>query len=245
VKSKAYCHRISVVFSAMDTFISQQNQGSIQMTLTNDTMSLFPAYFLATDDRRIDCMVDTRVWLIAHYFITVLVDAHCLFICWFLCSSFAMAFLVSPGVRRLTDDVCSIVPWRSHANERGFSYVLFLLLKDMSFVLVYVSGALLCEWLRSGDNGDRIGLMKIRQWTIEATILPGVLLLFVASNLLGCFDLVFDEYQLAHLVLTSAKIPLFFWMRYAEDRFDLYQNRREVYYVIRICDKFVLGRPSR
>jgi hypothetical protein len=155
------------------------------------------------------------------------------------------AFLVSPGVRRLTNDVCSVIQWRSHANERGFSYVFSLLLKDMSFVLVYISGASLCEWLRSGGNGDRIGLMKLQQWTIEATIFPGLLLFLAASNLLGCFDLVFDEYQLVHVVLTSAKIPLFFWMRYAEDRFDLYQNRREVYYVIRICDKFVLGRPSR
>ena len=155
-----------------------------------------------------------------------------------------MAFLVSPGVRRFTNGVCTIVRWRSHANERGFSYVFFLLLKDVSFVLVYVSGASLCEWLRSGGNGDRIGSMKLSLWVIEATIFPGVLLLFAAANLLGCLDLVFDEYQLVHVALTVAKIPLFFWMRYAEDRFDLYQNRREVFYVIRICEKFVVGRSA-
>ena len=214
------------------------------MVLTNDTVSLFPVHWLATDDRHMDCIANVRVWLIAHYLITVLVDAPCLFICSTLWSSYVTAFLLFPRVRRFEGDICPTIRWPSHGNDRNFSYVFFLLLKDITFVLVYVSGAWLCEWLRSNGNGDWIGLMKLQLWMIEGTIIPGLLFSLAGGYLLDCLDLLFDEYQLLHVALTVSKIPVFFWMRYAESRSDLPQNRLEVRYVIRICEKLVLGRPS-
>ena len=214
------------------------------MALTNDTMSFFPVHWLATHDRQRACIVDVRVWLIAHHFVTVIVDAHCLLISLALSSSYMFAVLVSPAVRRFDLAFCPTFSLRSHGNRRSFSYVLAFLMKDISFVLLYVSAASLCEWLRSGGNADSIGLMKFQLWMVEATIFPGVLLCSAMGYLSGCLDLVLDEYQLLHPVLTVPKLPVFFWMRYAESRPYLRQHHFEVHYVTRICEKFIVGRPS-
>lgn len=216
------------------------------MALANGTMSLLPTHHLATNtgDRLLDCVGSVRVWLIAHHFITAIADVICLFISSILWSSYSIAYLLSPDFRRLVDHICFIIRWPSHENERGFIYVFVLLLKDIAFILVYVSSATLYEWFRSDGGSDCLESMKLQLWMIEATIVPSLLICFAVGYLLDCIDVVFDDYQLIHVVLTVAKIPLFFWMRYAESRSDLGQKRLELRYVVRICEKFVLKHPS-
>ena len=227
---------IGLFLPSMD--ILSLNRRRQSMILTNDTLSLFPAHWLANDDRHLDCIANVRPWLIAHHFTTVLVDTPCIFIYSILWSSYLTAYFLFPSVRRFESAHRLKIRWPSHGNDRGFLYVFSLLLKDILFVLVYVSGACLWEWLRSGANGDRIASMTLQLWIMEATIIPGLFYSFLGGCLFDCLDLVFEEYQLLPVALILCKIPVFFWMRYAENHSDLGQNRLEVRQLIRICEMF-------
>ena len=48
--------------------------------------------------------------------------------------------------------------------------------------------------------------------------------------------MVFDEYQVFHLVGVPLKIPLFFWMRYAESQPNLFLNHLETALVGFFCE---------
>ncbi len=105
----------------------------------------------------------------------------------------------------------------------------------MSLVFVYVLFAFLYEWFGLSNNGDRITSMNFRRWLIEASYAPCLLCGFLCGYYLGCLDVIFDEYQIFHLIGITLKIPLFLWMRYAESQPDLFLNHIETSFVSILC----------
>jgi hypothetical protein len=69
--------------------------------------------------------------------------------------------------------------------------------------------------------------MNFSRWLIEASCAPFLLLAFLGGHYLECVDIIFDEHQVFHLIGIALKIPLFFWMRYAESQPDLFLNHIE------------------
>ena len=82
------------------------------------------------------CITNVRVWFIAHYIITLRVNALCLLAVVVLWSSYLIAYPFYPRVRGLTDVIYSNFRLRSYGNARNFSYAFALLLKDVLCVLL-------------------------------------------------------------------------------------------------------------
>jgi hypothetical protein len=101
----------------------------------------------------------------------------------------------------------------------------------MLLVFVYVLFAFLYEWFGLAYNGGRVTSMNFRRWLIEASYAPFLL----CGYYMGCLDMIFDEYQVFHLIGITLKIPLFFSMRYPESQPDLFLNHIETFLVSILC----------
>ena len=213
------------------------------MSVTNDTSSSSLATkFLSIHDRHMACRADVRVWLYAHYFITLPLQLYFWLICASLLSLFMIIFIMFPAFRNFMRPVFPKLRCRSYADESKASYVLALLFRDIVAVVIYVSLAFLYEWFRSGGNASRIGSTKLRFWLVEATSLLDLLVLYLVGHVVGVVGLIFQSYQLVHLVLTAFKIPLFVCMRYIESHTDVSLRRLETWFVLRECAKIVRHR---
>lgn len=85
------------------------------------------------------------------------------------------------------------------------------------------------------DNGGRLTSMNFRRWLIEASCAPFLLCGFLCGYYMGCLDMIFDEYQVFHMIGITLKIPLLFSMRYAESQPDLFLNHIETSLVSMFC----------
>lgn len=136
----------------------------LRMPFINNTECSFFELLPSIDQPQVACVTSVRVWLIAHFFMTLV--ALCLLAFMFVWSVYLLAYLLYPHVRALTDAIDSNVRLSSYGNARNVSYACALLCRDVFIVL-------LCEYLRSIRSGHRSGIGNQQFWILEATnVLP-------------------------------------------------------------------------
>lgn len=206
------------------------------MLLTNETLPLLPVQFSSTDNRHMSCMVNMRVWLVKHFLVTLMIQAVSVNVYIILFFLYVVDFLSSPSFRNFIRAINPNIQLPSYIHKGKYFYRIILLIKEISFVFVYVLFAFLCKWFGLTRNSDRITSMNFRRWLIEGSCTPFLLGAYLCGYYMECLDTIFDEYQLFHLVGMTLKIPLFFWMRYAESQPDLFLNHIQTSLVSISCE---------
>ena len=181
------------------------------------------------------CIFKTRIWLTTHFFITVIVHTVTLYIYISLLFLYVVIFLYSPCFRSFIRAINSNIRLHSYAHEGRYFYGIILLLKETLLVFVYVSFAFSYEWIRRGNNIDGVTSIHFYRWLIEASCAPFLLCAFLVGYSMQCLDMVFEEYQIFHLIGITLKISLFFWIRYAEIQPERYLYHMETSIVGLLC----------
>ena len=198
------------------------------MLLTNETLTLYPVQFPLIHSREISCIVNVQVWLLTHFFVILMIHAVYINIYIVLSFLYVVIFLLYPRFRSFIRAINPNIQLRSYAHERKYLYGIMLIIKEMLFVFVYVLFAFLYKWFGFAYNGELVTLIDLHRWLIEATCAPFLLWAFLYGYYMECLDIVFDEYQVLHMVGVALKIPLFFWMRYAESQPDVFLNHTKI-----------------
>jgi hypothetical protein len=205
------------------------------MLLPNETFPLYPVQFALTNDRQMSCVVNMQVLLLTHFFVTLMIHVVSINIYIFLSFVYVVVYLLSPCFRRFIRAINPNIHLHSYAHEGKYFYGIILLIKEMLLVFVYVLFAFLYKWFGLAYNGGRITCMDLYRWLVEASYAPFLLCGILCGYYTGCFDMIFDEYQVFHLIGVTLKISLFFCMRYAESQPDLSLNHIETSLVSMFC----------
>jgi hypothetical protein len=80
--------------------------------------------------------------------------------------------------------------------------------------------------------------MNIRRWFVEATFAPFICFGFLIEYSVGRSNIIFDEYQLYNIMVITLKLPLFFFMRFAEIQPDFFLNHFELFLLKELCQLF-------
>jgi hypothetical protein len=101
------------------------------------------------------------------------------------------------------------------------------MIKEIILILVYILFAFFFKFLGFVNDDSSITQMHFLRWFIEASFFPVLIIICFYIYYVRCIDQIFDQNQTIYIAVIMLKVPLFFWMRYAECQLDAFPNRLE------------------
>jgi hypothetical protein len=178
------------------------------MSLTNTTLGLVPVQFSSTVNEQIKCIFSIRLSLIIHFVVTTLLHLIFIYIFMGLLLGVLILFIGFPYFRGLVYAISPNIRLHSYAQEKRYSFIIVLFIKEMLLTFVYVLFAFLYRWLRLVNNDSSITSVNFRRWLIEGSMAPYLFAGIILEHYIGCLGIFFDQYQSFYIIGMILKIPL-------------------------------------
>jgi hypothetical protein len=192
------------------------------MSLTNATLELVPVQFSSIVNKPIQCLFNTRLSLLIHFVVTTLLHMIFVYIFMGLFLGFVILFIVSPYVRGFIHVISPYIRLHSYAQEERYFYAIVLFIKEMALTFVYVLFALLYKWFRLVNNNSPMTFVNFCPWLIEGSLALYLFFGILLEYYIGCLNTFFDQYQSFYIIGITLKIPLYLFMRCAENQPDFF-----------------------
>jgi NADH:ubiquinone oxidoreductase subunit 5 (subunit L)/multisubunit Na+/H+ antiporter MnhA subunit len=153
---------------------------------------------------------------------------------WITCVSTTF-YLFSSSFRNFIHIIQETIQLRSYEHEERYLYWIIMMMKEITLIIAYSLLAFFFKFFGFVNNDSSITQMHVRLWFIEASFFPLLFVCCFCIYYVGCMYDIFDEYQTVYIIIIMLKVPLFFWMRYAECQLDAFPNRLEAYIQSAIC----------
>ncbi len=174
-------------------------------------------------------------WLVTHYMVVYLIHLISLMTyLWITCVSTTF-YLFSSSFRNFIHIIQETIQLRSYEHEERYLYWIIMMMKEITSIIAYSLLAFLFKFFGFVNNDSSITQMHVRLWFIEASFFPLLFFGCFCIYYVRCMYDIFDEYQTVYIIIIMLKVPLFFWMRYAECQLDAFPNRLEAYILSGIC----------
>lgn len=201
------------------------------MLSMNETLSSLNNRLSSMEDKQMSCFVNMKLWLLIHLFVTLLIELlfmYIFIIFLFICIFFSV---FCPRWYRLFHAIVENNGLQTYEEER-YSNVIRFFRKEMILIFFYVFFAFMYTWFELVDSS--ITCMTCYRWLIEALLAPLALTGAFCGYYLGFRENVFDKHQTFYILAFVIKIPLFFFMRYAESKNDFFLNdwKASVFYLL-------------
>jgi hypothetical protein len=181
------------------------------------------------------CLGSMRSRLQTHYMVVSLIDMSFAFIYMYLLALSVGLVIFSGRFRRIIHIIQSNIHLGSYSPSKRYSYAMVVLIKEVLLTFVYILFCYIYKWYGLSNNANYVTSMNMRLWFVEATLIPFLCSAFLIEYSVGRPDIIFDKYQLYYIVAISLKLPLFFFMRYAESHPDFFLNHFELFLLKKIC----------
>jgi hypothetical protein len=141
-------------------------------------------------------------------------------------TSYCMLFyLVSSSFRNFIRIIEENIQLRSYEHEGRYLYWIIMMMKEILLILVYVLFACFFKFFGFFNNDSPITQMTFHRWFIEASFFPILFVGAFCTYYVRFFYELFDEYQSIYIAAIIVKVPVFFWMHYAECQSEAFPNR--------------------
>lgn len=190
------------------------------MLLINETFLLLANKSFKIDHQHLSCINNLKIWLIIHFMTTIVMEfliLHIIILIYSIIISFFYCY------------------WRNihHFLESNWLYIYHLdtyslmrivLKKEMQLILTYISIAFLYTRFPLSDRKNILTYFNFLRWLIEASLLPQILILALINYYFICPENFFHLYHSFYITIVMTRIPLFFFMRYAEIQPNFFLN---------------------
>jgi hypothetical protein len=205
------------------------------MLLTNETLLLLQVGLSSNDDKYMSCIVNMQWWLITHYMAMCLIHLILLMsYLWITCVSTTI-YLFSSSFRNLISIIEESIQVRSYEDEERYFYWIIMMMKEITLIIAYSLLAFFFKFFGFVNNDSSITQMNVCRWFIEASFFSFLFVSCFCIYYVRCMYDIFDEYQTVYMIIIMLKVPLFFWMRYAEYELDAFPNKLEAYIQSATC----------
>jgi hypothetical protein len=195
------------------------------MLLTNETLLLLQSGLSSNGDKYMSCIVNMRLRLMTYYITVCLI--HIIFLVAFvwLISLTMIFYAFSYSFRNMIRIIHVNIHVRSY--EQRYFYWIIIMIKEIILILVYIFFGFFFNFFGFVNNDSSIRQMYFSRWFIEASFFPVLIVICLCTYYIKCMYDIFDEYQTIYIIVIMLKVPLFFWMRYAECQLDAFPNTLE------------------
>jgi hypothetical protein len=208
------------------------------MLLTNETLSLFSVQLSVIDHKQMRCLVSMRSRLQIHYTVVSLIQMLFAFI-YIVLLIFSVFLLIFSGrFRYIFHIIQSNIRLRSYSPLKRYSYAAVVLIKEVSLIFFYILFCYIYQWYGSPNIAKHVTSINRRRWIVEATSTPFLCCAFLIEYSVGRPNIIFDEHQLYCIAVISVKLPVFFFMRFAESQPDFFLNHFELFLLKKTCQLF-------
>jgi hypothetical protein len=208
------------------------------MLLTNEILSLLSVQLLITDNKRMICLVSMQSRLHIHFMVVSLIQTVFAYI-YIVLLIFSVCLVIFSGrFRQIIHIIQSNIRLGSYSPSKRYRYAVVVLIKEVLLIFVYILFCYIYQWYRLSNNANHVTSMNIRRWFVEATFTPFLCFFFLIEYSVGRPNIIFDEYQLYYIAAISLKLPLFFFMRFAERQPEFFLNHFELFLLKKLCQLF-------
>ncbi|CAF3026805.1 unnamed protein product [Rotaria sp. Silwood2] len=206
------------------------------MLSTNKTFLLQDILLSSIEDHQLSCFVHMQHSPYIHLIIILFVQFIFIKIYFILIFIYLFLVFLSPYFRNFHRHINETIQLRFYEQEKANTHgIIFLLENEIILTLVYILFAFLYKWFGLMNNEDYITPTNFHRWLIEASTIPHILLCMICNYCIKCGDNFFDEFKSFHVHGIKIKIPLFFFMRYAENQPDLFLKEMKTWIFYALC----------
>lgn len=183
----------------------------------------------STEDQQFSCISNPKIWSLVHIAIVIEIEFFIYIAVVTLCASVALFFAI-------TDDEPFDLNYGS-ANNGGILIIIRIIKQQVILTFVYVTAAFLYTYYDSTTTINTITYIIFIRWLIESLLVPFGWFAYTLQYYLR--DEVFlDVPYLCDILDVMLKLPLFFIMRYNENKSDFFLHKREICYFFMWCRIF-------